>query len=246
MIFEKLDARIAVMTVEPSRRSEIRNRCIADCEAQLKPSVGDEQWRVFEDDGSFGCSENSRRCWEWVAEGEREWAIVLQDDVMGCRDLSHAIAMCFRCKPDDVHSMMDWTGWSERAAAEGCRWVASKGNVYGGVCAMKRADAAAMLKWIDECRGGRDVPWPMVADDAVIAAWCWHAKKRVVCSVPAIFQHMEPSGSLIGNNNRNRVCSECIAPWGSIWDIPPMAPGLCMMSPNTRAPRSWVKEEFGV
>ena len=147
-----LDASVAVMTVADDRLSDMRRRCLADCESQLRPVVGDERWRVFRDDGR-GCSENARQCWEWLAACDTEWAVLLQDDVMGCRDLANAMAACFLCKPDDVHSMMDWTSWSVRAAENGLRWVSSRGNVYGGVTAMKRVDVIAMLKWVDECRG---------------------------------------------------------------------------------------------
>jgi len=233
------------MTVSLERCGALRLGCIRDSEAQLAGLCGAGNLRIFEDVDGIGCSEMSRRCWEWCVDGDVDWCMVLSDDVMGCRDLAAGVEAILRSKPDYIHSMMDWTKWSVEAADRGIRWLGSYGGAYGGVMCMRRLECLSMLRWFEHCLGVGE-KWPWNADDYLVCAWAWHSRRKIICHVPTVFQHMDPSGSFLGHGNANRVCRRSLAPECSWYDVLPCSPSDDVLSTGASLPRSWIRKHLFV
>lgn len=157
---------------------------------------------LFGDDGTLGCPGNAEKAWSHLATEEGyTHCCVLQDDIELCGDFDHGITTLVSLKPDDLMTFSNWTSCVQDAKDKGTHWI--QGGVYGQGVVMPVDMAADMIEWCDE---NMISSWTESKfDDYIICAYLEGRKKPCFNPVPCLVQHVLPSDSTLGNNNKTRT-----------------------------------------
>jgi hypothetical protein len=97
--------------VAHERRTEQANHLAATVNAD----------KTFWDDGTLKCEGNHLQAWQWMAEQDAEWGVVLEDDAIPCDDLRNQLDQALAVAPAPIVSLYLGTGlpahWQPRIQA---------------------------------------------------------------------------------------------------------------------------------
>nr|WP_223183033.1 MULTISPECIES: hypothetical protein [unclassified Streptomyces] len=146
-----------------------------------------------------GVLRTARAAWAAMAK-DATHHVVLQDDVVPCRDFAVQVAHAVREFPDTPLALYanwnSWNGAATRAAAlQGASWVPAVPGEWTPTLALvlPRADVEALLAAVPEDPAGGE------PDDAVIARELARRGRRALVSVPHWVEHTDGT-SLVGND----------------------------------------------
>lgn len=142
----------------------------------------------------FACDEQhtkkpwhtAKRAWQLGLETQRSICILLQDDLIVCRDLVPAVAQFMPYLPQQLISLyIGATGATalQRAAAKNQHWL--RGGSLGGtsIC-LERARVLDLMQWSDE---NIDPVYPH--DDRVYCVWLEALNQPPWFTSPSLVQH---------------------------------------------------------
>jgi len=163
---------------------------------------------VSMDTGGEGAWRVGRRAWS--SAGEADYHVVLQDDVLVCEDfiasaeqalwsVRHALVADHRA------STLPVCFYANRkvvttAREGGSSWALIPDGLWGQAICLPTHLVGGMLLWCDE--NTRD---DFYSYDARITLWALSEGLPALVTVPSLVEHDEPSGSLMGHNNKKRV-----------------------------------------
>jgi hypothetical protein len=138
-------------------------------------------------------------------------AIVMQDDVILCRDFPLAVVERIEERPEDVISL--WVGdlrdgtakFFRKAQIAGERWAPVHfSNIHHCVALVwPRALAVEFLEWSETSRlPGENRP--QQSDDAIVGAWARRTHHQVWATVPSLVEHNDDVPSTIGRPQGGR------------------------------------------
>ncbi|MFE5996928.1 MULTISPECIES: hypothetical protein [unclassified Streptomyces] len=157
-----------------------------------------------------GALRTARAAWAAVAP-DATHHVVLQDDVVPCRDFAAQVAHAVRELPDAPLALYanwnSWNGAATRAAAlQGASWVPAVPGEWTPSLALvlPRADVEALLAAVPPDTAGPD------PDDTVLARELGRRGRRVLIPVPHWVEHAD-GASLVGNDVYGPRHSACFA-----------------------------------
>ncbi len=181
---------IAVFTV-PSRYQRLQ---------RLLESIP-QQVTVITDSGD-GHWPTAKRAWRAHRPGATHH-LVLQDDVIACRDFIPAVYRCIDLAPLEVLSFFSfWKAGHELYARGSSHWLRQRQCAYAQAICLPVELIEMWLTW--DQNNLRQDRW---TDDNRLGAFCYQYGLMVYTTVPSLVQHEAPSDSVIDKrmNNARRV-----------------------------------------
>ena len=157
-------------------------------------ALGGAPVRVYTDVHKHGTWTTTRRC----LAGMPSWAthvIVLDDDLLLCKDFLGGAVRAASQRPECVVSFWAKNPHVDKKASSGDRWV-SVDYVQGPAVCFPRAVAEGLLIYAGHVEQG--------ADDAHVTDYC---KKHGVArwtTMPSLVEHLCPNDSLVQNRKADR------------------------------------------
>jgi len=146
-----------------------------------------------------------RKAWELGRHGFCEYHLVLQDDVIPCRDFLQAAKYLLSATPTPMDAQPPAvTFFANRklvpdAMAAGASWVRITDFLQGPAIALPKRCVGDMLRWVEENEPSHK--WGTV-DDARIWDYLKAAKVPVLATVPSLVDHRK-GPSLVGHSSHN-------------------------------------------
>lgn len=184
---------VKIMAVKPRREMVLKM-----CE-QL--GLSEEKTVIYDDrPNGGGTLYTCRKCWESpIPEGVTH-RLVLQDDVLLCDDFLEIMN-----KIANVHPEMIFTLFCPRVRFEDALpdspYVIIKGwNTWGPGNMMPVSYIKPMFEFVD-AELGSDFPF----DDGIYSWWAKREKVYIATTIPSTVQHLCPTESTLGYNNKNKI-----------------------------------------
>jgi hypothetical protein len=156
-----------------------------------------------------GCWECAKRAWREGAKWGADHVAVIQDDVTVCRDFHRSLTRVARELPDSVVALYANCKEVETDYARQQRWTPVKG-VWGQGIMLPARLIEEFITWSDTQWVHPDGALPGAYYDSRMGAWARAAKVPMAAVVPSLVEHLAPSESLLGYNNRTRVARHFI------------------------------------
>jgi hypothetical protein len=160
-----------------------------------------QHWTNFEVMDDFhgqGCWWNAKRCWEYGLSTEATHHLLLQDDIVICKDFVTGVFEVVAAFPDKVISLYcnPRKGFAESQA----RWGESEGP-WGPAIVMNKALIREFLAW-----EAVNVKPEFKHDDWRLTMFCVNTKQTVKVPFPNLIDHDDGLKSIMGNSwNKRRV-----------------------------------------
>lgn len=184
---------VKIMAVKPRRKMVLKM-----CE-QL--GLSEEECVIYDDRPSGGGTlYTCRKCWESpVADGVTH-RVVLQDDLELCNDFIATINKIINVNPEFIFTLFcPRVRYSH--AVDDSPYVIIKGwNTWGQGIVMPVSYVKPMFEFADR-ELGADFPY----DDGIYAWWAKRERIWIATTIPSTIQHLCPSDSTLGYNNKNKV-----------------------------------------
>ena len=161
---------------------------------------------VFFDDRPNGGDAyyTSRKTFEMESRNNATHRCVLQDDVMVCNGFEHIVNELVRKRPNAF-----WTLFCSsmkliemRAKNPNIRIVKIKRcGMYGQAIIAPIGEIEKVYAWGEAIADGRKI----VHDDVLFGEYALHHDMPVYTTLPGLVQHLAPTNSLLGFNNKGKV-----------------------------------------
>lgn len=130
----------------------------------------------------------------WVPARGATHHMVVQDDVLPCREFLVGAREALAARPEHVVSFYCAREVQREAVARGLPW-ATMGTISGGPCVAMPVGLAA--EWLSWCR--QWVAPKYRPDDGRLSLWLLHTARRVWYTCPSLVEHLGWDRSLRGN-----------------------------------------------
>lgn len=184
---------VKIMAVKPRRKMVL---------AMLeKLGLPEAETVVYDDRPSGGGTlYTCRKCWEApVPEGVTH-RVVLQDDLLLCNNFIEIMNRIVNTNPEFIFSLF-CSRMKFEYATEGSPYVIVKGrNAWGQGMLMPVSYVKPMFEFADS-ELGKDFPY----DDGIYAWWAQKEKLEIMTTVPSTIQHLCPTESTLGYNDKRKV-----------------------------------------
>ena len=184
---------IKIMAVKPRREMVLRL-----CE---RLGLSEEECVVYDDRPSGGGPQYTRKkAWhEPVPEGVTHRCI-LQDDVDVCDNFVEIMQEIVNTHPEFIFSLFCSRMKYEYALPNSPYVIIKGGNAWGQGIMMPLKFVKPLYEFVDAelCP---DFP----NDDGIYAWWAQKEKMHIMTTVPSTIQHLCPTESTLGYNNKNKV-----------------------------------------
>ena len=182
--------------------SELRQRCLSQLTKNLYLQGASKHWQsltVMNDFEKRGVWWNAKRCWESGLATKNTHHLVLQDDVIVCKDFVTGVLDVIYAFPNEIISLFS----IPRKKFDGsCRWGISEG-VWGLGVVMPRNVLEKFLIWEKE-----NIKPEFKHDDSRISLFCVKNKRTVKVPFPNLIDHQDVK-SIVGNTwSKPRVSSD--------------------------------------
>ena len=184
---------VKIMAVKPRRKM-----VLAMCEQM---GLSEEECVIYDDRPQGGGPlYTCRKCWEApVPEGVTH-RVVLQDDLILCDDFIGVMNQIVNTHPEFIFSLY-CSRMRFSFASEGSPYVIIKGrNAWGQGMLMPVSYVKPLFEFVDE-ELGKDFPY----DDGIYAWWAEKEKMEILTTIPSTIQHLCPTDSTLGYNNKNKT-----------------------------------------
>lgn len=184
---------IKIMAVKP-RRNMVLKMC---------DQMGlDEANTVIYDDrpNGGGTLYTCRKCWEApVPEGVTH-RLVLQDDVLLCDNFVETMNRIVNAHPEFIFTLFCPRIRLENALPNSPYIIIKGCNTWGPGNMMPVSYIKPMFEFVDT-ELGRDFPF----DDGIYSWWAQREKVYIASTIPSTVQHLCPTQSTLGYNNKNKI-----------------------------------------
>ena len=190
---DKSKVDIKIMAVKPRR-----NMVLKMCE-----QMGlDEADTVIYDDRPYGGGTlyTCRKCWEApVPEGVTH-RLVLQDDVLLCNNFVEIMNRIAEAHPEFIFTLFCPRIRMENALPDSPYIIIKGCNTWGPGNMMPVSYIRPMFEFVDR-ELGPDFPF----DDGIYSWWAQREKVYIASTIPSTVQHLCPTQSTLGYNNKNKI-----------------------------------------
>jgi hypothetical protein len=149
--------------------------------------------QVVTDVTSAGPWPTAKRAWRAVRAGATHH-LVLQDDVLLCRDFAEAASRALAVKPDVPVCFYANRAAVDQARNAGGSWAMIADGCWGQAICLPVPLVDSFLAW-----EARRVRPEFPHDDSRVSMWCVETGRPVWVTVPSLVEHDGHSDSLIGN-----------------------------------------------
>lgn len=184
---------IKIMAVKP------RRKIVLSMLDQL--GLSEEETVIYDDrPNGGGTLYTCRKCWEAPIPDGVTHRLVLQDDVLLCNDFIEIMN-----KIVNVHPEFIFTLYCPRLrfedAVSGSPYIIIKGcNTWGPGNMMPVSYIKSIFDFVD-AELGHDFPF----DDGIYSWWAQREKVYIASTIPSTIQHLCPTESTLGYNNKSKV-----------------------------------------
>jgi GR25 family glycosyltransferase involved in LPS biosynthesis len=145
------------------------------------------------DNGFWGCKRSHIRCWEYLADQDSEWSLVVEDDAQPVESFTTQLADALTKAPASVVSLYLGTGfppqWQDRihqaitaAEREQAHWISADNHLHGVAVAIKTELVRDMLTTV------RCSTQPI---DYAIRDWAKATQHKISFSHPSLVDHAD-------------------------------------------------------
>lgn len=111
--------------------------------------------------------------------------LVLQDDVLPCKDFISTVLHLIQLRPDQIITLFSNSEAIDTARSYGYNYAELKVWFMAQAYVLPAIEAVKMAVWIDEhCKED------MKHDDDRMATYVWYMQKRVIATVPSLVEHI--------------------------------------------------------
>jgi GR25 family glycosyltransferase involved in LPS biosynthesis len=184
---------IHIAIVAHKNRSEMAEKLATEVEAN----------HVCLDNGTRGSGKNHRAAWEWhTAHREADWAVVLEDDAIPCKDFRSQLTAALEHAPTRVVSLYlgkgNPEGWQDTLSnavvradkAKAC-WIVDRHLMHAVGLAVDRRTIPMMTVAIDQCMVYATNGKGDFAADEAIGRYVYNNQIDVAYSVPSLVDHAD-------------------------------------------------------
>lgn len=141
-----------------------------------------------------------RGAWDAAGGTGATHRVVLQDDVLLCRDFVATMVALAKARPDDPVSGFLPRKCVETAHAKGLRWARTRRFLWCQCLMMPAEMGEEALRWIDAREGERGEEWSH-HDDSRLGAYFKAETDGVYVTVPNVVEHVgDEMGSVLGHH----------------------------------------------
>lgn len=157
---------------------------------------------VFYDEHRKGPWHSWRGAWETHKTWQSTHHVVLQDDILFCRDLPETLHALASARPDDVVSGFLPRQSVTKAHEQGLRWVRCARYLWAQCTMLPVPLGVEAMQWIDAQEGTEVAKDWRQHDDSRLAAFFRMKKLPVFVAVPHPVEHLVEieGGSAMGHN----------------------------------------------
>ncbi len=159
---------------------------------------------IAEDYGKEGSWPVSRRAWKTAGSKGATHHLVIQDDVVPCRDFVKTLLHILRLKPDVPIGIYANRKVIEEARRAASSWALIPDGVWGQGIMLPADLAWDFLKW-ERAHVVAEGDYVRKHYDTRMAMWALKTKRPIWATVPSLVEHVAPSESLLGFSNKHRV-----------------------------------------
>lgn len=142
------------------------------------------------DDGSLGPGRNHVVAWEWLAEGDSQWSVVLEDDAMPVKGFQEQLAAMLKRAPDPVVSLYlgrgrprHWQPSIQQVITRPEHFLRAPELLHHVGVAVRNTHLSSMLAFLGH-QNLRRVPI-----DEAVGRWVRHRRIMVSYCNPSIVDH---------------------------------------------------------
>jgi len=150
----------------------------------------------IEDRENRGVWPTVREAWLTGAASGTSHTMVIQDDVLLCRNFGEHVIKAAEARPNDLISLFSMSGEIKTAYIARYTWAVSPTVSWGQGTILNRSLALEFVKWCD-LNVRPDYRW----DDGRLALWCLNTGRQAYLTVPSLLQHVD-GPSTVGNPQR--------------------------------------------
>lgn len=159
-----------------------------------------EDFAVIEDWKKRGVWYNAKKSWEFCLSSNATHHLVIQDDIILCKDFFSTIYEIIKIFPKRIISLYANRKICEEAKQKNIRWVEISDGTWGQALLFPKEQTELFLQWEQ-----KNVLPNFKTDDARVAMYCVKNKIMPICPMPSLVNHLLPSNSTLGYNNKNRI-----------------------------------------
>lgn len=148
-------------------------------ENQKRLRISDEF--IFIDENHEGCVPTAKKAWSYPTD--KEFVLVLQDDVELCDNFMHYVNRIVEAQPDSIISLFSFQFARHTAVTR-----APRVSPYVSTNLLTAQGIIMRTEWIEECLAS----WSdsVRGDDVNIANWANDNNIRILTTIPVIVQHV--------------------------------------------------------
>lgn len=184
---------IKIMAVKPRRNMVLK--------MLEKMGLEEEDTVIYDDRPSGGGTlYTCRKCWEAPVPDGVTHRLVLQDDLLLCNDFVSIINRIVNVQPDFIFSLYCSRVSLEERSPKTPYMIIKGVNAWGQGMLMPVQHIKPMFEFADR-ELGKDFPY----DDGI---YIWYAREvgiPIATTIPSTIQHLCPTESTLGFNNRKKI-----------------------------------------
>lgn len=159
-----------------------------------------EDFAVIEDWKKKGVWHNGKKSWEFCLSTKATHHLVLQDDIILCEDFLPTVKKLIEVFPNKIMSLYANRKICEEAKLKNIRWVEISDGTWGQALLFPREQTKLFLVWEKN-----NILENFKSFDARAAIYCVKNNVTPLCPMPSLVNHLLPSNSTLGYNNKKRV-----------------------------------------
>lgn len=184
---------VKIMAVKPRRKMVLKM-----CE-QL--GLKEEDCVIYDDRPSGGGTlYTCRKCWNAPVKEGITHRVVLQDDLELCNDFIDIMNVIVNVNPEFIFTLFCPRVRFEHARNDSPYVIIKGWNTWGQGIMMPVSYVKPMFGFADR-ELGDDFPF----DDGIYSWWAKEEKIWIATTIPSTVQHLCPTESTLGYNNKNKV-----------------------------------------
>lgn len=157
-------------------------------------------FRVIADWKKEGVWSTAKKGWEFLASTDATHCLLLQDDVTLCKDFIKSLIKCIEVFPSRIMSLYANRKICEEAKEKQIRWIQIADGTWGVGMMFPKELLQTFYTWQK-----KHLHPTWFHDDMRYQLFCHKTKNYPLCPMPSLVQHILPSNSSLGHNNKNRI-----------------------------------------
>lgn len=181
-----------------------RRVMVQDLSRRIKDKDLLVEFTILKDYDKAGPWPVSRKAWKMAGRKGATHQLVLQDDVIPCRDFVKTLLKLVELKPDVPIGIYANRKVVETARTAGSSWALIPDGAWGQAVLLPVALAWDFLRW-ERAHVTAHGEFVKKHYDTRVAMWLLKTKRPMWATVPSLIEHIAPSRSLLGFSHSRRV-----------------------------------------